>query len=116
LAPASGSGAAAFAGVEMPGAETLKEPTTSTAFNTGDPDSWMLYGRILLEADDLVQAGQAFAQARRAGIGEQKIAPWLAEIAFRERKFEAVRRYLSARVRAGEKGRDLALVTAWWNK
>ncbi len=116
LVRASGSGAATFAGVEMPGAETLKEPGTSTAFNAGDPDSWMLYGRILLEADDLVQAGQAFAQARHAGMGEQKIAPWLAEIAFRERKFEAVRRYLSAGVRAGEKGRDLALVTAWWNK
>lgn len=116
LAPASGSGAATFAGVEMPGAETLEEPATSTAFHAGDPDSWMLYGRILLEADDLVQAGQAFSKARHAGMGEQKIAPWLAEIAFRERKFGAVRRYLSPGVRSGEKGRDLALVTAWWSK
>ena len=73
-------------------------------------------GAFCWKADDIAQAEQAFAHARRAGMGEQKIAPWLAEIAFRERKFEAVRRYLSAGARSGEKGRDLALVTAWWNK
>jgi hypothetical protein len=47
---------------------------------------------------------------------EQKILPWLAETAFRERKFSDVKRYLSALTRPGEKGRELALVKAWWNR
>jgi hypothetical protein len=76
----------------------------------------MLYGRILLEANDLAQAKKAFARAQGDGMGEQKVAPWLAEIAFHERKFADVRRHLSAGGRRGEKGRDLALVTAWWNR
>jgi hypothetical protein len=116
-AHAPGNGSATFAGVAMPrAAESRDAPTTPAVSAAPDADSWMLYGRILLEADDIAQAEQAFARARRAGMGEQKIAPWLAEIAFRERKFEAVRGYLSVGARSGEKGRDLALVTAWWNK
>ncbi len=116
-AHASGNGSATFARVAMPrAAESRDAPTTPAVSEAADADSWMLYGRILLEGDDIAQAEQAFAHARRAGMGEQKIAPWLAEIAFRERKFEAVRRYLSVGARSGEKGRDLALVTAWWNK
>jgi hypothetical protein len=116
-AHASGNGSATFAGVAMQrAAESQEAPTTPAVSEAADADSWMLYGRILLEADEIAEAEQAFARARRAGMGEQKIAPWLAEIAFRERKFEAVRRYLSVGARSGEKGRDLALVTAWWNK
>ena len=116
-AHASGNGSATFADVAMPSAaESRDAPTTPAVSEAADADSWMLYGRILLEADDVAQAEQAFARARRAGMGEHKIAPWLAEIAFRERKFEAVRGYLSVGARSGEKGRDLALVTAWWNK
>ena len=116
-AHAPGNGSATFAGVAMPtAAESRDAPTTPAGSAAADADSWVLYGRILLEADDIAQAEQAFARARRAGMGEQKIAPWLAEIAFRERKFEAVRGYLSVGARSGEKGRDLALVTAWWDK
>ena len=97
-------------------------PETPVGSEPADADSWVLYGRILLEADDLAQAKKAFARAREAGMSEQKIAPWLAEIAFRERKFSEVRRYLSAGGTGGtggvrgEKGRDLALVIAWWER
>jgi polysaccharide biosynthesis protein PelE len=116
-AHASGNESATFAGVAMPSAtESRDAPSMPAVSQAADADSWMLYGRILLEADHIAQAEQAFARARRAGMGEQKIAPWLAEIAFRERKFEAVRGYLSVGARSGEKGRDLALVAAWWNK
>jgi polysaccharide biosynthesis protein PelE len=86
---------------------------------THDANSWLLYGRILLESDDLDPAGfvlikKAFANARTYGADEQKILPWLAEIAFRERKFSDVKRYLAALNRPGEKGRELAQVKAWW--
>ncbi|SCX41108.1 protein PelE [Nitrosospira sp. Nsp1] len=81
-----------------------------------DADSWLLYGRILLESDDLTLAGKAFANARAGGTDEQKILPWLAEIAFNERRFPEVKVYLSALTRPGERGHELALVRAWWNK
>jgi polysaccharide biosynthesis protein PelE len=98
----------------LPRKEKLEIPETLTGSQVADADSWMLYGRILLEAGDLAQAKNAFARAQGAGMGEQKVAPWLAEIAFLERKFPEVRRHLSAGGRRGEKGRDLALVAAWW--
>ncbi|MBA4142435.1 MAG: protein PelE [Nitrosospira sp.] len=81
-----------------------------------DPDSLLLYGRILLESGEFVLAREAFASARSAGMSQQKILPWLAEIAFRERQFSEVKRCLSALARPGEKGRELSLVKAWWNK
>ena len=81
-----------------------------------DADSWLLYGRILLESGDLALAGEAFANARAGGTDEQKILPWLAEIAFSERRFPEVKVYLSALTRPGERGHELALVRAWWNK
>jgi hypothetical protein len=111
--PSHASATLADAALPIRGLEIPEAPMGSQA---EDADSWMLYGRILLEADDLAGAKNAFARAQGAGMGEQKVTPWLAEIAFRERKFSDVRRYLSGGGRRGEKGRDLALVTAWWDK
>jgi hypothetical protein len=91
-------------------------PSTSPAPHVIDANSWLLYGRILLESGDFTSARQAFASARAGGMEEQKILPWLAEAAFQERKFSEVKRYLSALTRPGEKGRELALVRAWWNR
>jgi len=97
------SGASAVA--DKPGASVMS-----------DADSWLLYGRILLESGDLALAGKAFANARAGGTDEQKILPWLAEIAFNERRFSEVKVCLSALTRPGERGHELALVRAWWNK
>ena len=93
--------------------DTTDKPDTSAI---SDADGWLLYGRILLESGDLALAGEAFANARAGGTDEQKILPWLAEIAFNERRFSEVKVYLSALTRPGEKGHELALVRAWWNK
>jgi hypothetical protein len=84
-----------------------------------DANSWLLYGRILLdsaeeEPGDLVSAKKAFDNALACGADAQKILPWLAEIAFRERKFAKVKHCLQALNRPGEKGRELAQVRAWW--
>lgn len=90
--------------------------SSSAAPDSADPDSWLLYGRILLDSGELDSAKAAFGSARAAGIDEQKILPWLAEIAFEERKFDEVRRCLSALSRFGEKGRGLAQIKAWWTR
>lgn len=79
-------------------------------------DSWLLYGRILLESGEAVLARKAFVNAETHGADQQQLLPWFAEIAFRERKFSEAKRCLSALARVGEKGRELALVRAWWNK
>src|SRR3954447_1020864 len=81
-----------------------------------DADSWLLYGRILLELHELDEAKTAFDNAFKGGIDEQKILPWLAEIAFEQCHFDEVKRCLSGLGQAGEKGKVLALVKAWWNK
>lgn len=81
-----------------------------------DPDSWLLYGLILLESDEAALARKAFVKAEIHGAHQQQLLPWFAEIAFRERKFSEAKRCLSALARGGEKGRELALVRAWWNK
>ncbi|SET58397.1 hypothetical protein SAMN05216412_10945 [Nitrosospira multiformis] len=82
----------------------------------GNADSWLLYGRILLESGEDVLARKAFVNAQIHGADQQQLLPWFAEIAFRERKFTEAKRCLSALARVGEKGRELALVRAWWNK
>ncbi|SEO67556.1 protein PelE [Nitrosovibrio sp. Nv6] len=120
LVPSSGAPAGAPvsspspAGSRMP--TTTGKPAASPVRDAADANSWLLYGRILLESGDLSFAREAFANARAGGMEEQKILPWLAEAAFRERKFSDVKRYLSALSRPGEKGRELALVRAWWTK
>ncbi|WP_025040190.1 hypothetical protein [Nitrosospira briensis] len=100
-----------------PGAPTVPDIADKPGASVmSDADSWLLYGRILLESGDLVLAGKAFANARAGGTDEQKILPWLAEIAFNERRFPEVKVYLSTLTRPGERGHELALVRAWWNK
>jgi hypothetical protein len=96
--------------------EFIVSPPVSAHPDIADPDSWLLYGRILLDSGELVPARAAFASARAGGIDEQKILPWLAEIAFEERKFDEVRRHLSELSHPGEKGRGLAQIKAWWSR
>jgi hypothetical protein len=96
--------------------EFIVSPSISAHPDTADPDSWLLYGRILLDFGELVPARAAFASARAGGIDEQKILPWLAEIAFEERKFDEVKRHLSDLSHPGEKGRGLAQIKAWWSR
>jgi hypothetical protein len=96
--------------------EVLVSPSVFAARESADADSWLLYGRILLDSGELGAAKAAFASARAGGIDEQKIFPWLAEIAYEERKFDEVKHYLSSLNHAGEKGRGLAQIKAWWSR
>ncbi|MDQ3186145.1 MAG: protein PelE [Pseudomonadota bacterium] len=101
--------------MELVLASSAAESAESAIPTVPDANSWLLYGRILLDSGDLEPARKAFAKAQAGGIDEQKILPWLAEIAFSERKFSEVKRYMTALRRHGEKGRELAQVKAWWS-
>ncbi len=88
---------------------------TSGVTEASEANSWLLYGRILLDSGELAPARRAFLNAQADGVDKQKILPWLAEIAFNERKFSEVKHFMTALGRTGEKGRELAQVRAWWS-
>ena len=129
IAPSAHAASGATASTAMPTVSTASieaaVPAVSTDFNrvdtpslpqAADADSWLLNGRILLESGEYALARGAFISAGVNGIDEQQLLPWLAEIAFLERRFSEVKQHLSALERYGEKGRELALVRTWWNK
>ncbi|MGH8536281.1 MAG: hypothetical protein ACREXM_07385 [Gammaproteobacteria bacterium] len=61
------------------------------------PNSAGLYfqlGRILLFQREIKEAASAFQQAKVLGTDERKLLPYLAEIAYRERRFRDVKRLL----------------------
>lgn len=94
----------------FPAADASAAPIEANANN------WLLYGRILLDSGEFTSAREAFVNAQAGGVDKQKILPWLAEIAFNERKFSEVKYFMTALRRTGEKGRELAQVKAWWSK
>jgi hypothetical protein len=94
----------------------LEVPAVPGVTEIHDPDAWLLYGRILLESQDLDEAKTAFGNAQAGGIDEEKIFPWLAEIAFEQGRYDQVKSYLSILSHPCEKGKELALVKAWWNR
>ena len=119
ITPGGAASASVPVGTASGSSLTSPKHGTSEAFSLSgdtDPDSWLLYGRILLESGEAALARKAFVNAETHGAPRQQLLPWFAEIAFRERKFSEAKRCLSALARVGEKGRELALVRAWWNK
>lgn len=61
-----------------------------------DRGTLFLLGRILLRQGALREAEQVLTRARELGIAESSIRPFLAEIAFLERRFAHVRAHLDA--------------------
>lgn len=60
-----------------------------------DPNIWMLKGKIHMKKGELEEAKFAFATLENFGLPANRIAPYLAEIAFLERRFDRVRHFLS---------------------
>lgn len=61
-----------------------------------------LLGRILLRQGELRAAEHVLLEAREQGIDDSSVRPFLAEIAFLERRFQHVRTHLQAGGRNGE--------------
>ena len=77
-------------------------------------DLHLLHARILLEQDEIAAAENALQQAEAAGLAPAMLAPWRAELAFRQRRFADVPRALMQDNRQLEQGSALAGVRAWW--
>ncbi len=73
-----------------------------------------LRGRILLRQEKLDEAEAALVKARNAGLPEQAILPLLAEIAFRKRRFDAVRTHLEALDPVARSRAPLSRLVAYW--
>ncbi len=77
-------------------------------------DLHLLHARILFEQDEVMAAATALQQAEAAGIAPAMLAPWRAELAFRQRRFADVVNALRDDHRQLEQGSALAGVRAWW--
>ncbi|NQD37311.1 protein PelE [Permianibacter sp. IMCC34836] len=74
----------------------------------------VLHVRILLAQDALEEAAQALTAAAATGVAASVLAPWHAEIAFRQRRFAEIPALLAEDQRHVEQGSAQAEVRRWW--
>lgn len=74
----------------------------------------LLYVRILLAQAALEEASVALDEAAATGISASVLAPWRAELAFRQRRFAEIPALLAEDHRHVERGAALAEVRRWW--
>jgi hypothetical protein len=66
------------------------------AIRADDAGLWYLIGRLGLDADEPIAGRAALERAGALGYPLERLVPWLAEYAFRERSFERVRDLFSS--------------------
>jgi len=79
-----------------------------------DPALSLLQVRILLEQNELDAASIALERAAATGVANAVLAPWRAEIAFRQRRFAELPILLATDRRHVERSAPLANVRQWW--
>lgn len=79
-----------------------------------EPATRLLLGRVLLALGRLDEAEQALRSAVYAGMDPGEVAPYRAEIAFRQRRFDEVPRMLSQVPDGGRREPVLAQVVTLW--
>jgi hypothetical protein len=71
--------------------EAWRHAHEALAIRTDDAGLWHLLGRIGLEAGEPIEGRAALDRAGALGYPPERLVPWLAEYAFRERRYETVR-------------------------
>lgn len=71
--------------------EAWRHAHEALALRADDAGLWYLLGRIGLEADEPAEGQAALDRAGELGYPIERLVPWLAEYAFRERRYEQVR-------------------------
>ena len=79
-----------------------------------DAALWVLGGRLAALAGQHERAEQAFMRAAQFGLPEVRALPYLAEVAFRMRRFDRVRLLLE-RIAQTSHTQRMAQVIAYWN-
>jgi tetratricopeptide (TPR) repeat protein len=78
-----------------------------------DAGLWALCGRLAAQEGDYGEAERAFERAREFGLPEARVLPYLAEVAFRQRRFDEVQK-LAARLAAGPQVQRMSQVIRYW--
>lgn len=71
--------------------EAWRHAHEALALRSEDAGLWYLVGRVGLEAGEPAAGQAALERAARLGFPRERLVPWLAEYAFRERRFDEVR-------------------------
>ncbi len=79
-----------------------------------DAALWALGGRLAIFAGQYERAAHAFRRAIDFGLPEVRVLPYLAEVAFRTRRFDQVRGILE-RIAAAAHTQRMAQVIKYWN-
>jgi len=81
-----------------------------------DPEDgalWSLSGRLAAQEGGIEEARRAFERARRFGLPEARVLPYLAEMAFRQRRFDEVRE-LARKLGGASQTQRMAQVIEYW--
>lgn len=76
--------------------EARQHASAALEFKADDRESLYLQGRIALRQNELELAEKAFLKAQVLGMALEKVLPYLAELAFRQRRFTMITNYLRA--------------------
>jgi polysaccharide biosynthesis protein PelE len=71
--------------------EAWRHAHAALAIRDDDAGLWYLVGRLGLEADEPQAGRAALDRAEALGFPRERLVPWLAEYAFRERRFDEIR-------------------------
>lgn len=91
----------------------LRHADAALAFDPADPGLHLVRGRLLGTAGDLDAAVAAYEEAIRAGAATERVAPYLAEIAFVRRDYNAVARHMRTAGHAGAHPGVVPLIRFW---
>ncbi|MFN0299837.1 MAG: hypothetical protein ACKVQU_05735 [Burkholderiales bacterium] len=75
--------------------EALRHLDEALSIAPREPGLWLLRGRLLNARGDVEGGGLAYREAVRCGLPAERAAPWLAELAYRERNHAEVRAQMS---------------------
>ncbi|HTP63720.1 MAG TPA: hypothetical protein VMJ14_16745 [Burkholderiales bacterium] len=82
-----------------------------------DPEDtalWSLCGRLAALEGGYDEAQRAFERALRFGLAEARVLPYLAEVAFRQRRFDEVREF-AVKLGAAPQTQRMAQVIQYWS-
>jgi len=85
------------------------------AVDPHDPGALLLLGRVHLKRGDAEDAAACFRKARDSGMPGEVVAPYLAEVAFIARDFQAVRRHLGQLSTSAATKSPMAEVVQFWD-
>lgn len=93
--------------------EALRFSKEALALDATDAGAWALHGRLLLLEGDCAAAEKSFTEAMKLGLGESRVSPYLAELAFVARDYPRVRQIMKTMNHQSVDA--LSAISRFWN-